>query len=100
MRIVAQNVRIKMNIATALDIEKHSHYFGAELEFEARCVIIDDLRIDNARLKALVDEISVLITEFKKARNTTRSIDAIAKMVVWNVEQEDRIGKERRSDEK
>ena len=57
---------------------------------------VAELRIDNARLKALVDEISVLITQFKKARNTTRSIEAIAKMVVWNVEQEDRIGKEKR----
>ena len=55
-----------------------------------------ELRADNARLKALVDEISGLITQFKKARNTTGSIDAIAKIVVWNVEQEDRIGKEKR----
>ena len=54
------------------------------------------IEIDNTRLKALVDEISVLITQFKKARNTTGSIDAIAKIVVWNVEQEDRIGKEKR----
>jgi len=66
------------------------------IEYSDREFYILDLKADNERLKALVDEISVLITQFKKARNTTRSIEAIAKMVVWNVEQEDRIGKEKR----
>ena len=66
------------------------------IEYSDREFYILDLKADNERLKALVDEISVLITQFKKARNTTGSIDAIAKIVVWNVEQEDRIGKEKR----
>jgi len=66
------------------------------IEYSDREFYILDLKADNERLKAQVDEISVLITQFKKARNTTGSIDAIAKIVVWNVEQEDRIGKEKR----
>ena len=66
------------------------------IEYSDREFYILDLKADNERLKAQVDEISVLITQFKKARNSTRSIDAIAKIVVWNVEQEDRIGKEKR----
>ena len=50
------------------------------------------------RLRKAVDEISGLITQFKHARNTTGSIDAIAKIVVWNVEHEERIAKEKRED--
>ena len=67
-----------------------------KFDIEIDGINIIDLRKENESLKALVDEISVLITQFKKARNSTRSIEAIAKIVVWNVEQEDRIGKEKR----
>ena len=43
-------------------------------------------RTENERLQNQVDTISELITQFKKARNTTRSIEAISKIIVWNVE--------------
>ena len=85
---------------SALDDLFDGHYFTDDphvwVPIDEAQQELAELRAENTRLKALVDEISVLITQFKKARNTTRSIDAIAKIVVWNVEQEDKIGKEKR----
>ena len=85
---------------SALDDLFDGHYFTDDphvyIPIDEAQQELAELRADNSRLKALVDEISVLITQFKKARNSTRSIEAIAKIVVWNVEQEDRIGKEKR----
>ena len=85
---------------SALDDLFDGHYFTDNphvyIPIDEAQQELAELRADNARLKAQVDEISGLITQFKKARGTTAAVDAIAKIVVWNVEQEDRIGKEKR----
>ena len=103
--LYGENNRLRMSAKILKDIDANKSVvisaLRAENELLARqkdsfCELCDTLKAENARLKALVDEISVLITQFKKARNITRSIEAIAKIVVWNVEQEDRIGKEKR----
>ena len=67
-----------MNIATALDIEKHSHDFGADLEFEARCVIIDNLRAERDLQFEKIQELEYELDAYKSIQVGKVMLDVVS----------------------
>ena len=49
-------------------------------------------------LQKEIDEISVTISSFKRSNSDKHRIEAITKMVIWNMDHEERIAKAKREE--